>query len=327
VLSEVLSDLRLQGALQFLWRLPATFAMAVPDGRRIAPVLLPDAQSAVSYHLVLRGECWAGLIGAPPVKLRAGDLVLIPRAAPYVMGHSVAACSAAKADVEASLAFFRDMAAGRRGFCVDQSGSEQVEVEVLCGFLGCDLVPYNPVLTALPAVLPVRARPDFDLAVAPLVQRVVTESQAGGPGSRAVLLRLCELMFIEAIRRTLQELPSDGSGWLAGLRHPVVGRALQLLHADPAERWTLERLARRAGTSRSRLAESFRSLVGLTPMRYLARWRMQVAAGLLTGTRMTVAAVAAEVGYRSEAAFTRAFKHSTGSTPSKWRKRGASQPG
>jgi AraC-like DNA-binding protein len=134
-----------------------------------------------------------------------------------------------------------------------------------------------------------------------------------------VLTRLAELMFIEVVRRYLDELPSGQTGWLAGLRDEVVGRALTLLHARPAHPWTLADLAREAATSRSNLAKRFTELVGLPPMQYLAHWRMQVAANLLTRSGTKVAAIGAEVGYESEAAFSRAFKKATGVAPGAWR--------
>lgn len=126
-------------------------------------------------------------------------------------------------------------------------------------------------------------------------------------------------MFIEVLRRYLDELPPGQTGWLAGLRDDVVGRALTLLHADPARPWTLDVLAREAATSRSNLAKRFAQLVGQPPMQYLAHWRMQVAANLLIQTGTKVAAIGVEVGYDSEAAFSRAFKKATGLAPGAWR--------
>jgi AraC-like DNA-binding protein len=134
-----------------------------------------------------------------------------------------------------------------------------------------------------------------------------------------VLLRLCELMFVEVVRRYLAALPSEQTGWLAALRDPVVGRALALLHGAPAEHWTLARLARKAGGSRSALAARFTHFVGEPPMHYLARWRMQLAARMLVDGTDKVSAVAPAVGYDSEAAFSRAFKKAVGASPASFR--------
>ena len=135
-----------------------------------------------------------------------------------------------------------------------------------------------------------------------------------------MLSRLAELMFVELIRRHLEGLPPSRTGWLAGLRDPQVGRALAALHAEPGAPWTLEALARAAGLARSSLAERFAGLIGEPPMQYLARWRMQLAASLLSSTQDGVGAIAARVGYASEAAFSRAFKKSAGLPPAAWRR-------
>lgn len=316
-LSDVLETVRLCGAVFFLWEAPWPFAMPVPDGRAFASLVLPGAQQAVSYHAVLQGSCWAALLGEDPVELQAGDVLLVPQGRGYVMASSRQGCVQARTEVEATRAFFAQLAAGELSFVVREGGSGPRETQVLCGFLGCDLLPFNPLLGSLPGLLPLRA-PDDD-ALQALLQLAAAESRAPRPGSRSVLLRLSELMFVALLRRCLAELPDQAAGWLAALRHPQVGRALILLHRQPAHPWTVDQLARRAGLSRSGLAEAFRALLGEPPMRYLARWRMQVAADLLRREELTVAAVASQVGYASEAAFSRAFKRIAGVPPGEWR--------
>jgi AraC-like DNA-binding protein len=157
------------------------------------------------------------------------------------------------------------------------------------------------------------------------------EARSPRPGSEGVLGRLSELMFVEMIRRHLEALPPDRTGWLAGLRDPHVGKALAALHDRPGHPWTLDEVGHQAGLSRSALAERFADLVGEPPFQYLARWRMQVAAGLLATTHDGVAAIGARVGYASEAAFSRAFKKLVGVPPATWRRRrstaGAKDPG
>jgi AraC-like DNA-binding protein len=146
-----------------------------------------------------------------------------------------------------------------------------------------------------------------------------TEMNNKRAGSQSILNRLSELMFVEVIRMHMDQIASSNTGWLAGLRDPLVGRALTLLHARPAHAWTLEKLAAEAGTSRSALAERFAHLTGYPPIQYLTQWRMQLAAKRLTETSAKVAVVAEAIGYDSEAAFSRAFKKFTGSSPSEWR--------
>jgi len=150
-------------------------------------------------------------------------------------------------------------------------------------------------------------------------RQLVEESRHQRAGSDTVLTRLAELMFIEVLRRYLAELPAGQSGWLAGLRDETVGRALTVLHGSPQREWTLATLAREVASSRSNLAKRFTELVGQPPMQYLANWRMQVAATLLAQRTDKIASIARDVGYDSEAAFSRAFKKATGLAPGAWR--------
>ncbi len=135
-----------------------------------------------------------------------------------------------------------------------------------------------------------------------------------------MLAKLSELLFIELVRMHLESLPREQTGWLAGLRDRHVGQALSLLHAEPARPWTLEDLSGAVGLSRSALADRFAGFVGVPPMHYLAKWRMQIASGLLTSGQANIARIAVEVGYDSEAAFSRAFKKIVGMPPAAWRK-------
>jgi AraC-like DNA-binding protein len=211
------------------------------------------------------------------------------------------------------------MVSGELPSVVSEGGGGPGRLQVLCGFLGCDVRPYNPVLAALPRLLhlPASAQPESG-RLGPLIQFALTEARDRRPGARCTLLRLSELLFVEAVRRYLAATPAEGPGWLSGLRDPSIGRALYALYERPAQAWTLARLAREVGLSRSTLAERFTHFVGTPPMQYLARWRMQLAARRLAGDAVKVSAVAREVGYDSEAAFSRAFKRMTGAAPASW---------
>ena len=153
-----------------------------------------------------------------------------------------------------------------------------------------------------------------------LVDLAVMESRERWAGGKSIRVRLSELMFVEVVRPYLTSVPPEQTGWLAGLREPTVARALTLLHERPEPPWTLERLASQVGMSRSVLAERFADFVGLPPMQYLTQWRMQVAARLLADGAAKVSAVGRDVGYDSEAAFSRAFKKATGVPPARWRR-------
>ena len=189
----------------------------------------------------------------------------------------------------------------------------------MCGFLGCDLRPFNPLIASLPRLMHVRSDSRQEWT-AQLMRQAATESKNRGPGGDAMLERLSEMTFIDAVRRYLGALPDGSQGWLAGLRDRFVGRALVLMHDAPAFAWTVDQLGRRVGLSRSALHERFADMIGQAPMQYLANWRMQVGAALLRDTAAPVASVAQDVGYQSEAAFARAFKRSVGTSPSLWRR-------
>ena len=326
-LSDVLRTVRLTGALFFLWHVSWPYVTPVPSGRAFAPIVLPAAQQIISYHILTHGSCWGALIGEAPMRLEAGDILLIPHGDAYVMSSSAQACMATRFEMEPSLQFFRTMAAGELPFVVEEGGGGTTSTHVICGFLGCDVRPFNPVLAALPRLVHLRAPADSPHdRLQWLVDYTLAEARQPRPGGQCMLIRLSELMFVEVVRRWLaQGEASTGAGparcgWLAGLRDPMVGRALMQLHRRPADAWTLETLAGEVGVSRSRLAESFTRFVGQPPMQYLTRWRLQLAARMLADGSAKVAAVARDVGYQSEASFSRAFKRFVGVAPAQWRR-------
>ncbi len=318
-LSDVLQAVRLTGALFFLVDASTPWVAEAPSSAALAPVLLPRAQHVVSYHVITQGSCWCEMEGQPPVPLGSGDIIIIPHGHAYALSSELGLRSGLT--VEEGLAWFRDMAAGHFSFVVTEGGAGEEKIGVFCGFLGCDALPFNPALAALPQLVhlrPPRAGVDH---VGALIALAAAESREPKAGGRSVLLRIGELMFVEVVRRYLSSASADEGGWLAGLRDPLVGRALASLHQEPARQWTLEELAREVGTSRSVLTERFTLLVGRPPMQYLAAWRIQLASRRLADGATKVSAIAREVGYESEAAFSRAFKRLTGTAPAAWRRR------
>lgn len=324
LLSEVLRTVRLTGALFFVVDATTPWVAGVPEASPVLPVLMPGSGHLISYHVVTRGACWGELEGEPPVHLETGDVLVVPHGDPY----SLASARGMRDErgTEGSLSFFRAMVAGELPLVVTEGGGGPEKIGVVCGFLGCDAHPFNPLLAALPRLIHVRrrARPAHDPLDA-LVDLVVAESAARREGGEAVLRRLGELLFVEVVRRVVADRRTAGVGWLAGLRDPVVGRALALLHARPADPWTLDLLAGATASSRTALAGRFAALVGRPPIQYLTRWRLQLAARRLADRSAKVATVAHAVGYRSEAAFSRAFKKLVGCPPSAWRRRAAAR--
>ena len=318
-LSDVLEVVRLTGALFFIVDANTPWVAEAPASTHLAPVILPNVQHVVSYHVVSEGECWCESPGLAALRLEKGDVLVVPHGQAYQIASTCGLRTGWSLDD--ALGWFRAMTSGQLPFVVTEGGNGPERLQLVCGFLGCDALPFNPVLTALPALLRVRLHDDSRSRLHALLEFALTESNRARPGSRSVLLRIAELVFVEVLRSYLTSGAGEDSSWLAGLRDPIVGRAVARLHAEPARAWTLPELAREAGASRSVLAERFTSFVGQSPMLYLTHWRMQLAASRLTAGAAPVSAVASGVGYESEAAFCRAFKKVTGVTPASWRNR------
>jgi len=311
VLSDVLRAVRLTGAVYFSVDASAPFAAEALPAREVAPHVMPGVEHVLEYHLITRGSCWAGIVGEDPVLLHAGDIIVFPQGDPHVMS------SAPGMRGRTSLDLHRRPVGSQLPFSLSEEGGGP-RTQLVCGFLGCDARPFNPLLATLPRTLKVSAREGGGWLEA-LAALAVAESTGRQTGGECVLARASELMFVEVIRRYVASLPPEQTGWLAGLRDPFVGRALAALHDRPAQPWTVESLAKEAALSRSALAERFAHLVGEAPMQYLTRWRMQLAATLLRTRAASVFEAAVEVGYASEAAFSRAFKKVVGVPPAAWR--------
>jgi len=321
LLSEMLRSVRLTGAMLFLVETSTPWVSWAPQAQSLRSVVLPAAQHLISLHIVTHGGCWAGLTGKPPERFETGDVLVIPHGDAYYLADPPEAERTYGHDE--AVAFFREMAAGRLPPTVIEGGNGPRKSQFICGFLGCDLRPFNPVLTALPRMLRVRPSAGAADRMSHLIAFALHELREHRSGGQVVKFRMAELLFVDVMRRYLETLPSEQTGWLAGLRDPLIARALALLHNAPAQSWTLDELAAQAATSRSVLAERFVHFIGQPPIQYLRQLRMQLACRLLTGDGAKVAAVAAAVGFDSEAAFSRAFKKSVGLSPDEWRRQQA----
>ena len=281
----------------------------VPEGTAIAGGLGARTRTVLSYHVVVEGTLFTGLPTGEVVKLEPGDVIVYPRGDMYFLSHANAGFP--PADDPAKL---RGLLAGVASGQVPPAfvfGDGANLMRLVCGFLGCDPRPFDPLLDALPRMLHVKR---IDGRLKDLIDVALANTDVVGAAS--VRERLSESMFIETVRQHVAGLAPERAGWLAGLHDPVVGRALAIIHADLAASWTLASLAKKCGASRSVLADRFAKLVGQPPMQYLARSRMQTAAQLLRQRGATVAEIARDVGYESEAAFSRAFKKAHGVAPS-----------
>jgi len=317
ILSDVLKTVRLTGATFFDVVARAPWVAEQPPRETILPKVLPGAEHLISYHVVTEGRCYASIIGAEPIELEAGDVVVFTKGDPHVLSSSpgMRADRAAPGVLDAA-------ALSQLPIFINYGDGGPVAAKFVCGFLACDAHPFNPLLDNLPPVIRVGDTPGAETSwLGHFIRLATIESADKRAGAQSVLAKLSELMFIEVLRRYLDGLPAEQAGWLAGLRDPFVGKALSLMHGRPAHSWTIEELAKEVGLSRSVLAERFADLVGIPPILYLAKWRMQLASGLLSAGNGNMAHIAAETGYESEAAFSRAFKKMTGVPPSVWRGR------
>jgi AraC-like DNA-binding protein len=304
-LSDVLRAVRLDGAFFYAVEASEPWSVEAVAAKELSPRVLPGAEHLISYHILTSGRCWGGLTGEPAVELAPGDVIVFPHGDGHVMSSNPKLHS-------------EPATPGRFPETVIIGDGGEVAARFVCGFLGCDRRPFNPLLSTLPRQLHLPGLSSGWLQS--FARQVVEESQARRVGADSVLTRLAELMFVEVLRRYVETLPPEQRGWLAGLRDDAVGRALGLLHGDPAHAWTLDELAAGVAMSRSAFADRFTTLVGQPPMQYLAQWRMQLAAGRLASGNAKVAAIAEEVGYESEPAFSRAFKRLMGVSPGAWRR-------
>jgi AraC-like DNA-binding protein len=317
VLSQVLRGVRLTGAVFFDMKAHAPWVGTTPNSSVIASMVMPDAERVICFHILVAGDAWAALEDAslPAVRLVPGDVVIVAK------GDSHFLSSAPGMRGEPNLAFYRrpvDRALPLPHVLNETAGGPE-SCHFVCGYLGCDLRPFNPLIESLPPLLAASASNASQAWLSSLLRTAVDETDDNGAGREILLARLAELIFVDVLRKYAGELDGHSRGWFSGLRDRHVGGALKLIHGRPAENWTLDSLSREVGLSRSAFAERFNAYVGSPPIEYLARWRMQLAAKLLD-EGVDIAEAADKVGYASPAAFNRVFKRFVGTAPGAWRR-------
>jgi AraC-like DNA-binding protein len=317
-LSDVLTSLRLEGAVYLNAEFTAPWCVQSKFGLASVRARLAGAEHVLFFHFVTEGRCKVRLADSTEaLEVAAGDLVLFPNEDRHVMGSDLHL-----APVETASLVGPDAAADADVIQMRHGGGGAA-TRFVCGYLGCNRSVCRPLLEALPRVLriPIGEGPASTL-LRELLRVGVLESSMSRPGAQSMLAKLSELLFVDALRRYIENMPPGGKGWLAGVRDAHIGRALALLHAKPERPWTVDELAREVALSRSALAERFATLVAEPPIQYLMRWRLALAAQKLRSGREPIARVAERSGYESEAAFSRAFKREFGVSPAAWRKAG-----
>jgi AraC-like DNA-binding protein len=311
--SEILSGVKLDGALYFNAEFSAPWGASTPQSRALAPALAPGAKHLVIYHFILDGRAFARLHGTT-LALGPGDVIIFPHGDPHLMGSETCVLDPQlSSDVERKV-MTHDLSLLRGGGGGDKT-------RIVCGYMACDPHLTRPVLSGLPPMFKVNIRADRSgYWLENSILHLVDEAASGAVGSQAMLAKLSEALFVDTLRRYISSLSDAQTGWLAGARDPIVGKCLALMHQRFAHPWTIAELADEVGVSRSGLVERFTRYLGEPPVTYLTRWRLQLAARSLESTSKGVAEIASEVGYESEAAFNRAFKRELGMPPARYRR-------
>ncbi len=319
VLSEVLRVVRLKGALFFNGEFSAPWCISSSRSTAIAPYLSPGAGHLIIYHFLTEGRAYARLAEGRRETLTAGDIVIFPHGDAHVLGNG-----SPEKPVDSLQTFAKNLTQELK---LARFGGGGEITRFVCGFMACDPRLSEVFLAGLPPILKVHVAKEPSGQWLEHSIRFSVDAVSGSvAGSGLVLAKLSEVLFVETLRRYINALPPDQSGWLAGARDPIIGQALALLHKEPAHPWTISNLARRVGLSRTRLAERFRHFLGESPMAYLAQWRLKLGAEILQSTEDSVAEVAAAVGYGSEAAFNRAFKREFDCPPAQFRRKRKTPP-
>ena len=317
VLADMLRAVRLTGAIFLKASFTEPFGILSPQ-RYDPSIPMAHLRHVSIFHYVASGGCMMETGSGTRCELKAGDLVLLPFAAEHKLWRGEAEF------VPASRIVTRDTKEGVWSF---SHGGGGTETRFVCGFLESAEMMFAPMFRSLPEMLIDRADDEaVGSGIAHTIDDLLAKVDALTPGAEVILGRMMELLFVELLRRHASRLPDGSKGILAALNDPLVGRALQLMQADPARRWTTDELAREVGASRTVLGRLFNSVLGKPPIESRTGWRIQLAADRLRNGRDAIARIAVDSGYESEAAFNRAFKRVTGLTPGRWREGGGDSP-
>jgi len=312
VLSEVLKVVKLQGAMFDNGEFSSPWSFCSPPSHMVAPYIAPAAGHVIIYHLLTEGRASARLVDGERIFLGSGDLVIFPHGDAHFIenGPPTKAVDMVK---ELARMFSQGLKLSRLG------GGGEV-TRFVCGYMACEPQLSRVFLSGLPPLFKISIRNDASGRwLENSIRFSVNEADPFRAGGEAVLAKLSEVLFVETLRTYIAQLPAEQTGWLAGARDSEVGKTLALMHRNPAHPWTIASLAKEAGVSRSVLAERFRHYLSEPPMAYLTRWRLQLGRQMLSSTSYSVAEIAAEVGYESEAAFNRAFKREFTVPPARFR--------
>lgn len=309
---EMLRTLRLTGGIFLDAEFSAPWCISAQVTPDDCGPLTPLPRHIIAYHYIIAGHCFVSVDGMPPVEVQGGDIVVLPRNDHHILGSALDLSPVCPEQL------IQQAPDGGLARIVYGEGGEVTSM--LCGFLGHNMIR-SAIIAMLPSLLKLNVAEGASATwIESSFRFAAGELAAGQRQSATMLAKLAELMFMEAVRQYIAAQPAEPGSWLAGMRDPLVGRALALLHGQLARRWTTDDLAKEVGLSRSAFAERFVRALGEPPMGYLLRHRLEQAANQLLETSDSIAQIAYGIGYESEGAFSRAFRREYSLPPATWRR-------
>lgn len=299
-LSLILNDIRLHGAVFREAQLAAPWALRL------------HTPGLTSFHIVARGEAWLLRADAPALHLKTGDIAMLPDGVEHRVQHDAESALPAL-DLMPELAQLQRQPVN--------AGGAGASTHLLSGHFRFDIDLARPLIAALPPVMHLRSiggTPAPWLRIG--LQFIAQETATAQPGQQVIINRIADILLVEALRDHVASLPEGAGNWLLALRDTALSAALAAMHRQPANDWSVPELAEIAHLSRSAFADRFAQIMGQPPLSYLTEHRMRLAAWKLLQTRLSIAQIAGQVGYASEAAFSQAFKRTHGVSPSVYRK-------
>jgi AraC-like DNA-binding protein len=296
-LGEALHFLRMSGTSYCTSELTAPWALQ-----------LPVVKGGLTFHVLTAGKCWLEVAGAERLQLDPGELALVPHGEGHRLSSKPGTAARRIDDLPHERVSDR--------YKILRHGGGGARTNLICGAVRFDHPVAHRLIAALPKIVHVRASSSRNVDwLESTLRFMASEARELRPGGEAVITRLADILVIQAIRSWIERDPAARTGWLGALQDPQIGRAIALIHREPERDWTLASLARQVAMSRSAFAARFTELVGEPAMHYVARWRMHVAVDSLREDQAAVGELAGRFGYRSEAAFSRAFKRLIGAPP------------
>lgn len=305
ILVDIFSNLRLRGQVYFRTEFVGSWGVTLPADR-----------NSIRIHLVIQGECWVTVDGGDePILLTEGDLVLVPHGAGQTLSDSP---EAAAVDLETLL---NNGNLGEDGILRHGTRESKQQARLVCGFCSFDHELNHPLFVGLPPVLVIGQNYTGNSPWLAEAVRVTTmEANLGGLGGAAVVSRLMEVLFIQAIRHQCDMNFSSENPFLVAITNKNLKPPIEAIHRYPERAWTLSQLAKLSNMSRGRFAQRFKEVLGQTPIQYLTDWRLQKAKRLLKETNLSIAEVGFRSGYQSLPSFTRRFGKQFGISPGAFRK-------